>query len=689
MSRNKLLVLTVLMLGVLVLSACAQATPVVKEVQVTVEVIKETVKEVQVTKEVVKEVQVEVTPTPVPVAARQCVAPHPDTITEVTFGDIETMDPNLAYDTASGQMIMNVMEPLVTYNGADATSFVPALATEVPSLENGGISADGKTYTFKIREGVKFHKGGDLTASDAAYTFQRGLLQSDPNGPQWLLLEPILGFTSGDVTEKIGEGAYAGDKEALLKNATPEELKAVCELVQKAVVADDAAGTVTFNLSQPWGPLLATLAQSWGSIIDKEWSVEQGDWDGSCDTWQNFYAPGGENSKLTAVMNGTGPYSLAQWTPGSGYSLVANDAYWRTDSDPVWPGGPAGKARIKNVEHKIVEEWGTRFAMYQAGDAEIVIVNPADRPQTDEFVGETCDYKTGECKPSQNPSASGRSYAGLPNPTRTDMFMNFKVAADEQGNNPYIGSGKLDGNGIPADFFSDIHVRKAIAACFDYDTYIADALNGDAVRNNGPIILDMLGYNPDGPMYEYNLDTCKTELDQAWEGKLPELGFRFQVAYNTGNTARQTIAEILQAKLAEVNPLYQVEVLGLPWPTLLREIRAKRVPIAVSGWAEDIHDPHNWVQPFTVGTYAGRQNMPEDMKAGFQTLVNAGVASSDPKEREKQYFALQQKYYDDIPTVTLAQVTGKFYEQCWVKDWIYNPIVYSIGYNFYQMDLAR
>ena len=223
MSRNKLLfVLAILVLGVLALSACAQGTPQVVEKVVTVEVTKEVEVVKEVEKEVTKEVQVEVTPTPVPMADRQCVAPRPDTITEVTFGDIETMDPNLAYDTASGQLIMNVMEPLVTYNGADATSFVPALATEVPSLENGGISADGKVYTFKLREGVKFHEGGDMTPSDAAYTFHRGMLQSDPNGPQWLLLEPILGFTSGDVTEQIAEGAYAGDRDAVLANATPE-----------------------------------------------------------------------------------------------------------------------------------------------------------------------------------------------------------------------------------------------------------------------------------------------------------------------------------------------------------------------------------------------------------------------------------------------------------------------------------
>ena len=148
-------------------------------------------------------------------------------------------------DTASGGLIMNVMETLIWFNHEDATSFIPVLATEIPSTENGGISADGMTYTFNIRQGVKFHNGNDLTASDFAYSFQRGLLQSDPNGPQWLLLEPILGYTSGDVTEGIADGQYAGDPEALKANATPEELAAACEKTKAAVAADDEAGTLT------------------------------------------------------------------------------------------------------------------------------------------------------------------------------------------------------------------------------------------------------------------------------------------------------------------------------------------------------------------------------------------------------------------------------------------------------------
>jgi peptide/nickel transport system substrate-binding protein len=668
------LVAIILILGLL-LVAC-QPEEVVKEVPVEVtRVITETVTEagesVEVTRVITEEIVVTATPEPVAEVEMNTSAPDPTTYTFLTFGDIDTMDPALAYDTSSGALIENVMEPLIYYNHTDGTSYVPQLATEVPSVENGGISEDGLTYTFHIREGVTFHDGGTLEPHDVAYTFQRGLLQSDPNSAQWLLLEPILGYSSGDVTEGIADGAFAGDPTALIDGASAEELVATCELVQSAVVADDEAGTVTFNNSLAWGPFLATIAQSWGAIIDMEWAGAQGAWDGDCATWQNWYAPGAENDELSPIINGTGPYMLDHWTPGEEYVLVANPNYWREEGNPVWEGGPSGVAQIETVIVRIVDEWGTRFAALQAGDAETVSVNQDNETQVDPLVAEICDWQTFECTATGNDGGFLRKWDLLPSVSRTDVFMNFDVSADEGGNNPYIGSGQLDGNGIPADFFSDIHVRRAFNYCFDYDTYNTEVLNGKGVRNNGPIIKDMLGYNEDGEYYPYDLELCEAELAEAWDGALPETGFRLQGAYNTGNSTRQTIIEILQSSLSSINPNYQIEALGLPWPTMLRAFRSGQLPLVASGWIEDIHDPHNWVQPFTVGTYAGRQNLPQDLLDQFGELVTAGVLAADPADREAIYADLQVLHHDQAIQITLSQSTSYRFEQLWVKDWFF------------------
>jgi peptide/nickel transport system substrate-binding protein len=679
-TKNRIgLVLAALLVMALVLVACQPQSQVVEVTRVVTETVTEEGQTVEVTRVVTEVEEVVVTPTAEPAAP--IAAPDPTTYVTQTFGDIGTLDPALGYDTASNTPIMNIYETLIWYNGPDATTYIPQLATEVPSVENGGISEDGLTYTFNIREGVTFHDGAEMTPSDVAYSFQRGLLQSDPNGPQWLFLEPILGYTSGDVTEGIQEGAFAGDPEALKAGATPEELAATCELVKAAVVADDAAGTVTFNLAQPWSPLLATLAGTWGSVIDQDWAVAQGDWDGDCATWQDFYAPGTENSKLTAVTNGTGPYMLDHWTPGEEHVMVANPNYWRAADDPAWEGGPSGLAQIETIIVRNVEEFGTRFAALQAGDAANVAVNIDQRSQVDPLVGEVC-LADGTCTPTENPEGALRKWDDLESTSRTDAFLTWNVAEDS----PYIGSGQLDGNGIPPDFFSDANVRKAFATCFDYETYIQEALIGEGVRNNGPIILGMLGYNPDGPMYEYNPEECAAFLEQAWDGALPETGFRFQVAFNTGNTVRQTVGEIWQSELAAVNELYQIETIGLPWPTFLNAFRASQLPISISGWVEDIHDPHNWIQPYTYGTFGGRQGLPDDILAKYEELASAAVVETDTATREQMYFDIQQQFYDDAISVILAQATGARYEQRWVNGWYYNPA--NPGTYYYGMSLT-
>ena len=682
-SRKTGLLLAIFVLLAIVLVACQpEEVEVTSVVEVPVEVtriVTETVVEegeqVEVTR--VDTVEVVVTATAEPMEEVSFIAEDPSTYVFQTFGDVDTLDPNLAYDSASGALLLQVMEALVFFDQASGSDFVPQLATEVPSTENGLISEDGMSYTFPIREGVTYHEGGTLSPADVAYTFQRGLLQSDPDGPQWLLLEPILGYNNCfDITEGIDpECNLAGDPAALVEGATPEQLVAQCELVKEAIVADDAAGTVTINMVQPWGPLLTTLAGYWGYIIDMEWAIENGAWDGSCDTWQNHYAPGAENTELGSIVNGTGPYMLDNWTPGEGYTLKANPNYWRTCDEPMWEGGPCGVAPTETIVTQIVNEWGTRFASLQAGDATRVSVPAANRPQVDEFVGEFCDWETGACEVNpDNPDGPIRKWADIPSTSRTDVFLNFDIVVDEDGTNPYIGSGQLDGNGIPADFFSDINVRRAMNYCFDWDIYLDEVLNGEGVKNNGPIIKNMLGYNEDGPEYSLDLDACAAELEQAWGGVLPETGFRFQIAYNTGNVTRQTVGEILQANLAEVNELYTIEIIGLPWPSFLRAFRGGNLPAIVSGWGEDIHDPHNWVQPFTVGTYAFRQHMPEDLRQQFVELVNAGVATADNAEREEIYFALQQLHHDEAPQITLAQALGARFEQRYTNGWYYHPI---------------
>jgi peptide/nickel transport system substrate-binding protein len=189
-------------------------------------------------------------------------------------------------------------------------------------------------------------------------------------------------------------------------------------------------------------------------------------------------------------------------------------------------------------------------------------------------------------------------------------------------------------------------------------------------------------------MYEYDPEACAGYLAEAWDGVLPEIGFRFQIGYNQGNTTRQTIAEIIQSNIgaAAEEGLYNVETVGLPWPTFLAAQNASQLPVFISGWLEDIHDPHNWLQPYLAGTYALRQGMPDEVLDPFRETVTAGVLASDPAEREAIYFGLQEQYYETVPQVILLQRDTPWYSQRWVDGYYYR--VGAFGRDYYAYTLA-
>ncbi len=310
-----------------------------------------------------------------PTISKAAGAKNPTSFTYATIGDMDTLDPALAYDTASGEVIQNVYQTLVFYDGDKPGSFVPMLASEMPT-----ISADGKTYTFKIRQGVTFSNGDPLTPDDVVYSFVRGLLQAGGVSPQWLLSEPFFGVGNRDVSQVLDPSGKLMDDPTNLQKVDPAKLKAVCTQLNTQIVADDTAGTVTMTLKQPWGPFLATIAQTWGSIMDPKWVAANGGWDGSCDTWQKFYGIQSSDDPLTKVAMGTGPFTLDHWTPGQEIVLTKNPTYWGT--------APA----MDKVTIQIIPEWGTRFSELQAGDADIVDVPVENRSQADAMVGNLSAY---------------------------------------------------------------------------------------------------------------------------------------------------------------------------------------------------------------------------------------------------------------------------------------------------------
>src|SRR6185295_13916703 len=87
----------------------------------------------------------------------------------ITFNnDLTTLDPQVGYDWQNWSVIKSIFDGLMDYKPG-TTELTPDLA------ESYTVSEDGLTYTFKLRDGVKFHNGRALTASDVKYSLERAV----------------------------------------------------------------------------------------------------------------------------------------------------------------------------------------------------------------------------------------------------------------------------------------------------------------------------------------------------------------------------------------------------------------------------------------------------------------------------------------------------------------------------------
>lgn len=239
----------------------------------------------------------------VPAALAQAPA---DTYVTNEFGEVVTLDPARAYDTASGHPLENIYETLYTYDGENIDEFVPMLATDYE------VSEDGTTYTFTLRDGVQFHSGNTMTCRDAEYSLERGLVTAHPEGAVAYLIGQQLVGTQTDGT----------DPAAFQEEVTFADIDGAVECPD----GDDGL-TLQLNLTEPDPAMLAILAYTAFSVVDSQWAIDNGMWDGTEATWTEWIGRDLTAEFMHDQASGTGAYSLVEW---SGTSLIAErfDGYW-------------------------------------------------------------------------------------------------------------------------------------------------------------------------------------------------------------------------------------------------------------------------------------------------------------------------------------------------------------------------
>lgn len=543
-------------------------------------------------------------------------APDRETFVYASYGTVRTLDPCVAYDSVSGQRVMNLYQQLVFFDGSATDKYIPLLATEVPGMANGGISADGKTYTFTIRKGVKFHEGGDLTPEDVVYSFKRNMIADPDGGPMWMSLEALT-----------GEGSTRDDDGRIIPG--------IFDKIDSCVEAQ--GDKVIFHLPKPYPPFMSILAYASSVIIDKEWAISRGCWDGDIKTAAKYNAPPPGHEKLQKVANGTGAFKLKSWEPNKQFVFERFDGYW----------GP--KPKIRTAIFKVMKEWSTRKLQLQNGDADRVVIDTPYIPEVR--------------------AMSDLNLIEVPQLSFSAACLCQKI---EPRGNPNIGSGKLDGEGIPPDFFSDINVRKAFLHAFDRETYKTDVFDGLVIMPTSPNI-EGLPYHKEVPVHAFDLEISKAYMKKAWGGDVWKKGFKMIITHNTGNAMREAAAMMLAENIMSLNPKFKIEVRNVDWKDYLVKYRAFMYPIFLIGWGADYADPHNFVYTYmhsqgVYGRFMAYKNPDVDK------LCEEGIKKTDPKERERIYHNLQELFYEEAIAIPLyQQIDVRAYRDN-VKGYVPNPM---------------
>ncbi|PTA67892.1 ABC transporter substrate-binding protein [Deinococcus arcticus] len=440
----------------------------------------------------------------------------------------------------------------------------------------------GREYRFTLREGVKFHSGNPMTCADAEYSFRRNLVTNTGESGNWFIAESLL-----------GTGANANDDKSV-----------TWQRITDAVKCDGE--TLVFTLPRTDPAFLAKLAYVGQSIVDSKHAAEVGEWDGTEATWKEAVGKDLANSPLSQKPSGTGAYRLLEKSATS-VSATAFEDYW------------GEKPKIKNVILQKVPELAPRVQAFLKGDADLI--ETGGRP----IIKEQLEGEQGVVVLDD-----------LPDTTASALSLNQNIKGTA------IGSGKLDGQGIPANFFSDVDVRRGFVAAFDIPTYIKEVQLGKGEARNFLLPETFPGYDSSVDAARFDPEIARAAFQRAWNGQVWANGFTVKISYRAGSETAKTAMELLKRNIEDLNPKFKVNIVAREWSELIKAGNAGTEPMITTAWAPDYADPDNFVHTFysSEGYYNPRINAGDPQ---IDAWINEARATTDTARRDELYSQIARR----------------------------------------------
>ena len=570
-----------------------------------------------------------------PSAAQAPGTPQPQKVLHMFLSTSETgLDPAAASDIATLSLLENLFDPLLRYDYlARPVKLRPNTATAMPQ-----VSADGRTYTFRIRRGIYFtpdpaFKGNkrEMTASDYVYSLKR-------------LYDPSL----KSPWSYMFDGKIVGDE--ALKNSFS---------VDTPVAGLDAPDryTLRIRLKEPDNNFLFYMATPASSVVARE-VIEA--------------YPGQAGNHPV----GTGPFMMGEWRRSDRIVLLANPY-----STAVFDGAPGndpedraiaaaltGKRlpRVDRVEIKIAEEFQGR--MLGLLNSEYDYLEQVPESMTDMVISK------GQLKPALR--ARGMRLSRFPVLQTYYMWMNM--------DDPVVGGYTRD----------RIALRRAIALAYDNAEDIALLKRGFAIKAESPLPPNVLGYDPAyrSPV-PYDPALANALLDRHGYKKRDEEGFRrapdgkpLTLTMHSEATVGGRLRDELWRKCLNAIGL-RVVFRSDKKTEIIKASRLGQVTMFESNWIADFPDGDNFYQ-LLYGPNAGRANYARFNLPAYNERYEAARLLSDGPARQQLYFEMNQLIHAYNPWVPLTHPVSADISHPWLKNYKRHPVAFT-SWRYLDIDVAE
>lgn len=551
------------------------------------------------------------------------------------FSAAETgFDPAGVHDYYSGTVIEALFETLLTYDYlARPPKLVPLTAEALPQ-----ISADGKTYTLKLRPGIRFApdpvfegKPRELVAEDYVYALKR-------------LIDPKVRSPYAFLVKGKFEGLDALAEQAKQEGALNYAIKI------SGIEAVDRY-TLRLRLKQPDPNLPYLLAFPQTSALARE-VIDQ-------------YAD--ESGRAMANPVGTGPYRLAKWVRGSKITLEANPAYRGMSWNFSASNDPEDQRILKEMQGKrmptigrieisIMEEDQSRWLAFQNNEVDVMNMDGPLAPRALE--GPRGD----QLKPEL--TRRGVRLSRIVDPEIVYHYW--------QWNDPIVGGMSKE----------KIALRRAMAMAYDVAEEIRVVRNQQAVALEYPIPPGVIGHDPNyQSSMQRDLATANALLDKFGYRKASD-GFRhlpdgqsFAIKYASRPDSTGRLQEEMWKKAFDSLAI-RMESLKMPFPELLKLEKQCKLQMRSAGWIADYPDGDNFMQ-LLYGPHSGQSNAACAKIPEFDRLYEQSKQLPAGSERDRLYHDMAKiiEYYAPW-RINLARVRNMLI-QPQVRGYKKHPILHA------------